>query len=52
MRAAVYLRVSSDRQTIENQRAEVEQLTHARDCGVRRDRKRCEASAGLRPDAC
>jgi len=30
MRAAVYLRVSSDRQTIENQRAEVEQLTHAR----------------------
>ncbi len=30
MRAAVYLRVSSDRQTIENQRAEVEQLASAR----------------------
>jgi len=30
MRAAVYLRVSSDRQTIENQRAEVEQLAKAR----------------------
>ncbi len=30
MRAAVYLRVSSDRQTIENQRAEVEQLARAR----------------------
>ncbi len=30
MRAAVYLRVSSDRQTVENQRAEVEQLARAR----------------------
>jgi len=30
MRAALYLRVSSDRQTVENQRAEVEQLARAR----------------------
>ncbi len=30
MRAAVYLRVSSDRQTVENRRAEVEQLARAR----------------------
>ncbi len=30
MRAAVYLRVSSDRQTIENQRADVEQVARAR----------------------
>ncbi len=29
-KAAVYLRVSSDRQTVENQRAEVEQLARAR----------------------
>ena len=30
MRAALHLRVSSDRQTVENQRAEVEQLARAR----------------------
>ena len=30
MQAAIYLRVSTDRQTIENQRAEVEQLARAR----------------------
>ncbi len=29
-KAAVYLRVSTDRQTVENQRAEVEQLARAR----------------------
>ena len=43
-RAAIYLRVSSDRQTVDNQRAEVEQLAHARGYETRAYEEVCSAA--------